>query len=458
MKLYTLANLLLSLLMTVETFSQVTECHTEILDENLYTKTTPSLKSSSLDTVYIHLFAAYDVYLHFEQSEEAVRNYIEELFTQVEEIYALDNLPIALVDITIWKDADPYNYNNINDLLLSFSELHTAQHSGHLAHLVTFNGGVNGGKSFLRGLCDDRKKFGVSRINGLLESPGTYSWDVYVLAHELGHNLGSQHTHDCVWGPNQDTAIDGCGLNMYCTDAGIPSNGGTIMSYCHDFPGGIDFTRGIGPEPRQRMKSYIQSCLDALGTDCHTAQEILTSGTVTIDNLAKGSGATNSGATNARWYSFTPDKDGIVSIHSCHQGVDTRLHIYKGTCEQFSLIASADDNCPSGGGYNYASSIEGIDLLKDENIYIEWDDRWSPEGFSWTINFTSALQDCSSNQELPTMIDSDIGYASNEPITYGGHIAQSASLHLSSKDIVLQPGMIVQRAGSLSMSTDNCKD
>src|SRR5690606_8460773 len=36
-----------------------------------------------------------------------------------------------------------------------------------------------------------------------------YSWDVTCSTHEMGHNLGSPHTHNCAWNGN-NTAIDNC--------------------------------------------------------------------------------------------------------------------------------------------------------------------------------------------------------------------------------------------------------
>ena len=37
----------------------------------------------------------------------------------------------------------------------------------------------------------------------------TYSWTVMVFTHEMGHLMGSRHTHACVWNGN-NTQIDGC--------------------------------------------------------------------------------------------------------------------------------------------------------------------------------------------------------------------------------------------------------
>ena len=44
--------------------------------------------------------------------------------------------------------------------------------------------------------------------NSVITVP-TYSWNVMVITHEMGHLMGSNHTHACVWNGN-NTAIDGC--------------------------------------------------------------------------------------------------------------------------------------------------------------------------------------------------------------------------------------------------------
>lgn len=83
-----------------------------------------------------------------------------------------------------------------------------------------------------------------------------YSFSVTVVTHEEGHVMGSRHTHACVWNGN-NTAIDGCGpaegfpYEGACSGAPIPENGGTIMSYCHLSPVGIDFNLGFGHSPRR---------------------------------------------------------------------------------------------------------------------------------------------------------------------------------------------------------------
>lgn len=78
-----------------------------------------------------------------------------------------------------------------------------------------------------------------------------YFWDVEVTTHEMGHTLGSPHTHACYWNGN-NTAIDGCyTLEGSCAMPvpQYPVGGGTIMSYCHLTSTGIAFANGFGPQP-----------------------------------------------------------------------------------------------------------------------------------------------------------------------------------------------------------------
>lgn len=58
--------------------------------------------------------------------------------------------------------------------------------------------------------------------------------DVVITAHEIGHILGSHHTHDI---NGYDPLIDSCGIST-SNPSVVPSDGGSIMSYCHVVTGG----------------------------------------------------------------------------------------------------------------------------------------------------------------------------------------------------------------------------
>jgi hypothetical protein len=112
-----------------------------------------------------------------------------------------------------------------------------------------------GGVAWLDAACG---AFGYS-VNGYLNgrfadpvatSPG--NWDINVVAHELGHNLGTRHTHDY--------GLDGCASGTV--------QRGTIMSYCHVVSGAssnidLRFHRGTS----QRIESFISGA-PCLAVDC----------------------------------------------------------------------------------------------------------------------------------------------------------------------------------------------
>jgi hypothetical protein len=88
---------------------------------------------------------------------------------------------------------------------------------------------------------------------------------VEVVTHELGHNLGSWHTHSCNW---PGGALDNCYTpEGGCSSGPPPSNGGTIMSYCHLTGYGINFNNGFGPVPGARIRDKVlaATCLPASG-------------------------------------------------------------------------------------------------------------------------------------------------------------------------------------------------
>ena len=70
--------------------------------------------------------------------------------------------------------------------------------------------------------------------------------------------INRQYRDDCVWGPNQNEAIDGCYVNDACNTKKVPAQGGTIMSYCHLREEGINLSLGFGNEPGNVIR-YITS-------------------------------------------------------------------------------------------------------------------------------------------------------------------------------------------------------
>lgn len=92
------------------------------------------------------------------------------------------------------------------------------------------------GIAWLSGLCN-----GVGYSVNQLFKVNYQAGDLLILAHEIGHNFGARHTHNCVYGtPPIDTCLaseGGCSPQGSCpspqTINGVTNVTGTLMSYCH---------------------------------------------------------------------------------------------------------------------------------------------------------------------------------------------------------------------------------
>ncbi len=182
----------------------------------------------------------------------AASRFIESIFNQVAVIYANESVTIKLSGMTAWTSSTPFtgldgyrSYRNRNSF------------NGDLGHFVTYD--YPGGLAWVNALCTSRN-YGVSGIRDFFHNVPTYSRSVKLIAHELGHNLGSKHTHACVWNGN-GTAIDGCGepTDGNCRRPGLPSGGGTIMSYCNLTSVGVDLAKGFGRQPGNIIRNSIRA-------------------------------------------------------------------------------------------------------------------------------------------------------------------------------------------------------
>lgn len=237
------------------------------------TKTAPSsLSTTSTKCVRFYLEVDNDIYVGRGSDLVNVTNFIEGAFAQVATLYANDGMTIKISQVYVWTTTDPFVGPGMGDYLFYFAS-YRSTFNGDLSHLIGYDGG--GGISFLNGLCSSvDNKAGYSVVSTNYAVVPTLSWTVLVLSHEMGHQIASPHTHDCVWN-GDNTAIDGCGPYVgytgsgTCPQAPLPTNGGTIMSYCHLISTvGIDFNNGFGPQPSALMNATIaaETCL----TTCDT--------------------------------------------------------------------------------------------------------------------------------------------------------------------------------------------
>ncbi|MFT7670128.1 MAG: hypothetical protein ACI8X5_002835 [Planctomycetota bacterium] len=117
-------------------------------------------------------------------------------------------------------------------------------------------------------ICNPTWGFSLSCcINGGVNFPatqGSNTWDFYVMAHELGHNFGSAHTHE--YCPPLDECADNCNGTINCVSTG------TNLSYCHGCPSGMNnITTYYHPSVVGVMRQAAEgSCLESFCPDAET--------------------------------------------------------------------------------------------------------------------------------------------------------------------------------------------
>lgn len=117
-------------------------------------------------------------------------------------------------------------------------------------------------------------------------------------------------------------------------------------------------------------------------------------------SAAAGEGCWTTGATSAQWYCFTPACNMTATLTSAVDpaSTDTRLALYSGTCD--ALVCEAQDD--DGGGVGFTSAITSFDFTAGTPYVIEWDDRWSGNGFEWDIIVESEDAACAMPLCIPT--------------------------------------------------------
>ena len=255
------------------TYNQKRKFECGVLEAPASPRTSGTIAQESIlcKVVDIYFEVDNDMYTKLGANTTTVANYVAALFNQVATLYRNENLAIRMSGLNIWTAPDPYRtltststvldafQNNLNGN--SNPNLGNPTFPGQLAHFLSTRS-LGGGIAYLDVLCTKIYGYGVSANLGTSfpEVP-TYSWDVMVITHELGHNFGSPHTQSCSW---PGGAIDNC----YTTEGGCPAgpapvNGGTIMSYCHLTSAGINLANGFGTLPGNLIRDRVQnsSCL-----------------------------------------------------------------------------------------------------------------------------------------------------------------------------------------------------
>ncbi|HND89051.1 MAG TPA: fibronectin type III domain-containing protein, partial [Saprospiraceae bacterium] len=217
-------------------------------------------------TVQIYFECDYKMYTDKGSTTAGVTNYVTSLFNQIAALYAAENVSVAISEIYVWTSPDPYqSLTSTSNVLNAFRANRGTNFNGNLAHFLSTRN-LGGGIAYVDVICAKSYAFGVSGISTSFQNVPTYSWSVEVVTHELGHNLGSWHTQSCNW---PGGAIDNCVQpEGSCPPGPPPTNGGTIMSYCHLSSYGINFNNGFGTLPGNKIRERVTAatCAPQSGT------------------------------------------------------------------------------------------------------------------------------------------------------------------------------------------------
>lgn len=263
------------------------------LDESFSSAQTQSLKSSAMSSVDVYIECDYQMFTDFGSDVSHTFNQATSLLNTVNILYNMANINLNITQVNVWSSPDPYHANDANsssEVLNAFKCQLDGVYNGRIAHLLSTTNQF-GGLANRRDYCPyEEPLYAFSRIFPSFNTDiSIYSWSVNVVAHEIGHNLSSPHTHSCSWNGN-NTQIDDC-ANVYATSNNndsdcdgvidnieeasgsdcfdianpiIPAKG-TIMSYCHlsSSGNGVDLSLGFHPEVAAKMKNYIDNCLSS---------------------------------------------------------------------------------------------------------------------------------------------------------------------------------------------------
>lgn len=129
-------------------------------------------------------------------------------------------------------------------------------------------------------------------------------------------------------------------------------------------------------------------------------------GTLTVDTIDGGQvplpicAQNGIGAEGGAWFKYAANEVGTTTVSTVlpqNAGIDTRVHIYEGFCEERICVAGNDD--AEGSFLSSVSWQTEVDAV----YYIVFDDKWDSDGFDFTLTETEPVAE----PESPLSFDTE---------------------------------------------------
>lgn len=411
-------------------------------------------KNNMNNCIRIFIESDYALYLNRGSIAETI-NYLSGMLNEVKALYTTESINITLSQVYVWDTQD--SYSHLGSMARNQFKNARPSFNADLALLAAVGPGGLSGIAPIATLCTD-DNYAYANIQTNAEAT---SGTVWVVTHELGHSIGSPHTHECAWNGN-NTPIDGCGpqvegigCSINCIlacFAPIPPLG-TIMSYCFLPPNpGIDFSgRPFGNQPGNLIQAQVNlaGCLSSLcfsppipdlaistGTQSVSMSTVLVGGNI-VAYCSEDNSGTATAATNA--VALYLSTDAILTPGS---NGDTYLDFINFSSlppSSNSVVNSNSIQIPNGtppGNYYLFFWADGGEVVTESNEI---------NNFA-TIQITVIAPDLTITAGTQTVAPSTIAaggnitaYCSEDNSGNATAAANTVTLYLSS-DAVLTPG------------------
>ena len=305
--------------------------------------------------------------------------------------------------VNVWEVPEPWA-GTVNDAGTMLDQLRLEWTSSNdvlananwdMIHLMSKRGDTGtGGIAYLGVVCSPNYACGFSSAmdnqSDFPVIPPNFTWNLFVVAHELGHNFGSNHTHWCGWpgGPDHPDEVEGSTGTIHdCYDSEggcaetVINEQGTIMSYCHLQPAGaiLEFHPVVEQAalfPTINANGFCHGNCAAIETSCGSygctdptacnynpdaVQDDGSCGVVDECGVCAGLGASCTGCTDPGACNFFEDAifdDGSCTFPPAGYPCDCATE----------LSAVAD----LGANASFASETEAVGTLTSADITLVW--------------------------------------------------------------------------------------